>query len=242
MRWNARYVLRPSQTPQLSAGAWVAYYVPVCLDINELPLSSPQPGGLGRQDSIPLSVGKNSKDPPPRGEKDHQHHQYLILDIKARCPNYLANPPIPDFAGSIRSAACPQCKRSFAPEPGHIVRALHARGLGDVNRVAWWLLGCHETTWEARTWKVLPLDGRFGAFTLLLPYVSHPSQARYPILDFQALVPSPRHWNIRSLSARTTSTVSTPIFMVAWSSVTLFPRFMVEPEHYSERVQIRSWR
>ncbi|OIW32948.1 hypothetical protein CONLIGDRAFT_676771 [Coniochaeta ligniaria NRRL 30616] len=60
-----------------------------------------------------------------------------ILELEARCPRCRANSPIADFTGSVRHATCPQCRRSFAPEPGHLVQALYAHaGLGDISQAA----------------------------------------------------------------------------------------------------------
>lgn len=55
-----------------------------------------------------------------------------ILELEARCPYCHVNSPIAHFTGSIREAVCPRCRKSFAPQPGHLVQALYARaGLND---------------------------------------------------------------------------------------------------------------
>lgn len=56
-----------------------------------------------------------------------------ILELEVQCPHCRDNAPIADFTGNIRLAVCPLCRRSFKPEPGHLVQALYARaGLSDV--------------------------------------------------------------------------------------------------------------
>ncbi|KAL6399368.1 hypothetical protein AUP68_17914 [Ilyonectria robusta] len=56
-----------------------------------------------------------------------------ILELEARCPHCHTNAPLANFRGSIRQVQCPQCTRSFTPEPGHLMKALCAReGISDV--------------------------------------------------------------------------------------------------------------
>jgi hypothetical protein len=56
-----------------------------------------------------------------------------IFEFKVQCPLCRKSTPISDFTGNIRFAACPHCRQSFKPDPGHLVQALYAQaGLGDV--------------------------------------------------------------------------------------------------------------
>jgi len=56
-----------------------------------------------------------------------------IFELEYRCPECKENAPLSEFTGNIREAKCPNCKKSFKAEAGHLVQALYLRaGLGDV--------------------------------------------------------------------------------------------------------------
>jgi hypothetical protein len=64
--------------------------------------------------------------------KEHAAQLPSIFNMEVKCPLCLISSPIAQFSGSVRRAICPRCRRSFAPEPGHLVQALYARaGLGE---------------------------------------------------------------------------------------------------------------
>ncbi|KAF4332936.1 hypothetical protein FBEOM_13254 [Fusarium beomiforme] len=55
-----------------------------------------------------------------------------ILSLEAACPYCTVASPLVSFTGSIRSAVCPRCHRSFTPEPGHLLQALYVQaGFGE---------------------------------------------------------------------------------------------------------------
>lgn len=119
----------------------------------------------------------------------------IIFDLKARCPHYRANPPIADFAGSISHTVCPQYKRSFAPESGHFLQALYARGFGRYQSSGVVVIGLswdHVEGANMKGNKVLCYPSTISTWKIrrvTLPYVSHALGGRKPILDFQVLFP-----------------------------------------------------
>jgi len=63
----------------------------------------------------------------------HAAEHPSLFGFESVCPLCRVASPIASFTGSIRRAVCPRCRRSFAPEPGQLVRALYIKaGLGEV--------------------------------------------------------------------------------------------------------------
>ncbi|KAM0554020.1 hypothetical protein ACHAPJ_007095 [Fusarium lateritium] len=65
--------------------------------------------------------------------QSHAQQHPSVFSLEATCPHCHLASPLASFRGSIRSAVCPQCLKSFVPEPGHLIQALYARaGFGEV--------------------------------------------------------------------------------------------------------------
>ncbi|KAJ4265314.1 hypothetical protein NW762_004599 [Fusarium torreyae] len=65
--------------------------------------------------------------------QSHAQQHPTIFSLEATCPHCHLASPLASFRGSIRCAVCPQCRKSFAPQPGHLIQALYARaGFGEV--------------------------------------------------------------------------------------------------------------
>ncbi|KAL3441344.1 hypothetical protein BJX65DRAFT_299836 [Aspergillus insuetus] len=46
-----------------------------------------------------------------------------LLEVETQCPACRHIAPISDFHGDLSRVECPQCHRSFAPQPGHLLQA-----------------------------------------------------------------------------------------------------------------------
>ncbi|EMD69638.1 hypothetical protein COCSADRAFT_166614 [Bipolaris sorokiniana ND90Pr] len=65
-------------------------------------------------------------------EEKHAYASKLDGELEMQCPLWGGNSCIGDFTCSMRLAVCPHCRRSFRPEPGHLMQALYVRAGLDI--------------------------------------------------------------------------------------------------------------
>ncbi|KAL3461818.1 hypothetical protein BJX64DRAFT_299995 [Aspergillus heterothallicus] len=81
--------------------------------------------------TLPLEDRQAYRDKADRDFLTGTMQHPAILDLEATCPLCEHSSFLGDFTGTLRSAICPHCEGSFAPEPGYLMQALYARaGLG----------------------------------------------------------------------------------------------------------------
>ncbi|KAL2831357.1 hypothetical protein BJY01DRAFT_254256 [Aspergillus pseudoustus] len=79
------------------------------------------------EDDLPLEDREAYRDESDRYFIDKTLQYPAILDLEASCPHCEQNSFLGDFRGTLRSAVCPNCERSFPPQPGYLMQALYAR-------------------------------------------------------------------------------------------------------------------